>query len=144
MEPNDFQALEDIIIQSYQARDVGIWIGFLRNEKVDPKRVEATISWLNSQSAESWMSMLGRISRKSSPSLSSFSLELVPPVCDEQFKNHQIFCHHVESYLTLRYAIKHADIGLLRHALRHVTIISSRFCENPQVRAGATSHHACC
>ena len=69
------------------------------------------------------MNMLGRISRKLQAELPSTSIDMLPPTLDQQFQNHQNFCDHVESYLTLRYAIQYADIGLLRHALRHTTVI---------------------
>ena len=126
VQPNDFQALEDLIIQSYQARIVGTWIRFLRKDGYAPQRIEATISWLTAQTCGqdgTWMNMLGRISRKLHAELPSTSIDMLPPTLDQQFQNHQNFCDHVESYLTLRYAIKYADIGLLRHALRHATVI---------------------
>ena len=40
---------------------------------------------------------------------------------DEVFLNHKNFCANVQVYLTLKYAIKHADIGLIRYILPYTT-----------------------
>jgi hypothetical protein len=126
VQPNDFQALEDLIIHSYQARVVGTWIRLLRRQKFNPERVDSTVTWLEEQisgESGSWMETLNRISSDLHASLPSTRWETRPPSRDQEFENHQHYCAHVELYLTIRYAIKHADIGLLRYALRHVTII---------------------
>ena len=126
VQPNDFQALGDPIIQSYQSRVIGIWIRLLRQEKLNVQRIESPVPWLSAQlpgKSGSWIKKLKVISRELRDPWPTTTRDRMPPLCDQQFENHQNFCAHVESYLTLRYAIKHADIGLLRHALRHVTLI---------------------
>ena len=126
VQPNDFQALEDLIIHSYQARIADVWISLLRCQGVDPKRIEETIPWLIAQSlgeSGSWVCTLEKLSNKIYAPPPTTTTDRQPPTCDEQFHNHQNYCTYVELYLTLRYAIKHADIGLLRYALRHITVI---------------------
>ena len=123
VQPNDFQALEELVIHSYQARITGIWIRLLRREKLNPQRIEETLPWLAAQTPISWSHVLKSISKKIHRPLPTTYADIEPPMLDEQFNNHQNYCTHVELYLTLRYAIKHADIGLLRYALRHATVI---------------------
>ena len=122
VQPNDFQALEDLIVHSYQARIVGRWVALLRRQNVDTNRIENVKPWLEAN-ASTWDKIVGHISDHfRAPPLSS-KLSTQAPVRDQQFQNHQHFCAHVEIYLTLKHAIKYADIGLLRHALRAVTVI---------------------
>ncbi|MCJ1360191.1 MAG: hypothetical protein MMC33_010194 [Icmadophila ericetorum] len=126
VQPNNFQALEDLIIHSYQARVVGVWLKCMRREKFHPQRLDETIQWLEAQNTSplgSWSHMLNQISSITYAPIPTEAQGTAAPVRDEQFHNHQKFCAHVETYLTLRYAIKHADIGLLRHALRYTTIM---------------------
>ena len=128
VQPNDFQALEDLIIHSYQARVVGSWIRILRRQKTigTVDRIEQLHPWLEAQqagSSGSWMQTLERISDLLSAPHPTTPPQERLPVQDQEFQNHQNFCANVEVYLTLRYAIKHADIGLLRHALRRVTMV---------------------
>ncbi len=42
---------------------------------------------------------------------------------NDHWNNHVRFSRIVEPYMTLSYAIKTGDIGLLRHAIREVCII---------------------
>ena len=42
---------------------------------------------------------------------------------NDHWNNHTRFCRIVEPYMTLCYAIKNRDTGLLKHALREVCII---------------------
>ncbi|MCJ1356189.1 MAG: hypothetical protein MMC33_006183 [Icmadophila ericetorum] len=123
VQPNDFLALEELIIHSHQARIVGVWIKRLRREKQDPKRVKEAIPWLEAQSSVSWQATVNGISDTIHAPLPTAAPETQAPVHDQQFHNHQKYCSHVEIYLTLRYAIKHADIGLLRHALLNTAVV---------------------
>ena len=126
VQPNDFQALEDLIIHSYQSRVVGIWIRCLRREKLNPRRIEEITPWLKAQTSGtsgSWSLMLNQISSMIHASLPTVAIDTQAPTRDQEFHNHQKYCALVEIYLTLRYAIKYADIGLLRHALRDTAIV---------------------
>ena len=69
------------------------------------------------------MNALTRINDQIHAPPPSTTADAEPPALDQEFRNHQNFCAHVELYLTLRYAIKHADIGLLRRALRQVMMM---------------------
>ncbi|KAI9763921.1 MAG: hypothetical protein M1839_006119 [Geoglossum umbratile] len=45
-------------------------------------------------------------------------IDTPPHQCtDREFRNHILFLQHAETYLLLKYAIKHADIGLISHAV---------------------------
>lgn len=57
------------------------------------------------------------------------------PVVDQEMRNHQNFCSHGETYLTLKHAIKMADIGLIRYVLRKVTVMF-------QAKVAATPNYA--
>ena len=125
---NDFQALERLIIQSYQARIIGTWLKILARPgiKETPATIDATLPLLRCQSkgeSGSWMQLLGKIGREIRIFPPSGPVDTRPPIRDQQYENHQNFCSHVETYLTLKHAIETADIGLLRHVLRKVTII---------------------
>lgn len=122
IQPKDFQALEDLIIHSYQARVVGHWIAILRRQNIDTSRVENVKPWLEASTAL-WPETIGQIAERLRAPEPSSNPSMQTPSRDQQYQNHQHFCAHVEIYLTLKYAIKHADIGLLRYALRFVTIV---------------------
>lgn len=44
-------------------------------------------------------------------------------IWNDHWNNHVRFCAFMEPYMTLCYAIKHGDIGLLRYALREMAVI---------------------
>lgn len=124
VQANEFQALEDLIIHSYQSRIVGLWVGLLRRDKQHIERIEDTLPWLAGQTRGpngSWLRVLQQIS----------DIIHINPVShadlrnsrDQEFENHQNYCALVEIYLTLKYAIKHGDIYLLRHVLRRVAVV---------------------
>lgn len=131
VEPNDFQALEDLIVHSYRARVVAMWIRYGRDVGLDSDRQESTIPWLRMQDQTSWLSVVAAIRRQIHPALDSTGGDVDGPDIygpNEQWRNHQHFCTHTETYLLLRYAIKYADIGLLRRALRECTIMFQAEC----------------
>ena len=41
---------------------------------------------------------------------------------DEEVRSHYLFLRHAQTYLLLKYAIKHVDIGLLRRAIDRCSI----------------------
>ena len=132
VEPNSFQALEDLIIHSYHSRVVAWWIRLGKKAGLCSDRIEDAASWLSAQDSQSWKAVLIRLSQCLRPGLLSNSKECGPsvdegpqddPPYDEERQNHINFCSHVEVYLQLKHAIKFADIGLLRRALRECTLI---------------------
>ena len=114
-----FESTEDLIIHSYRSRVVGMLILRVKQMRVDCDTIEDLDRWLALQSKETWGITLNAIA-------DSLRLSRTPKesdYTDQIHENHQIFCRHVEVYLLLRYAIKMADIELLRVALRHATVI---------------------
>ena len=41
------------------------------------------------------------------------------PTDDSEFQNHILFLQHTQTYLLLKYSIKHADLSLLHQAIDH-------------------------
>lgn len=132
VEPNAFQALEDLIIHSYYSRVVAWWMRLGKKAGLRVDRIEDATSWLSAQDHESWKATVTRLCRYIHPDLPSSPEEYgslaggeqqddLP--YDEERQNHINFCAHVEVYLQLKHAIKFADIGLLRRALRECTLI---------------------
>lgn len=132
VEPNSFQALEDLIIHSYHSRIVAWWMRLGKKAGLCSDRIEDTTSWLCAQDSGSWKAVLIRLCRCIHPELPLNSEEYRPSAgetrqddlpYDEEQQNHINFCAHVEVYLQLKHAIKFADIGLLRRALRECTLM---------------------
>ena len=71
--------------------------------------------WLSSLDTESFRTVLELILEDLSASGSTEEAQ------DQVYLNHKHFCANVQVYLTLKYAIKYADIGLLRYILPHTT-----------------------
>lgn len=46
-----------------------------------------------------------------------------PQAWNNHWNNHVRFCQVMKLYMTLCYAIKHSDMGLLCHAMREVCLI---------------------
>ncbi|KAI9776732.1 MAG: hypothetical protein M1839_009376 [Geoglossum umbratile] len=46
-----------------------------------------------------------------------YSMQAACMNSDKELQNHYLFLQHMQIYLLLRYAIKHADLGLLRRAI---------------------------
>lgn len=131
VQPNDFQALEDLIIHSYQARICGFWLIIAQRRGLQATRLEDIATWFYSLPPGTWSSMLDELGNSSDPNRQCGE----SPVVDEMLSNHRCFCAHVESYLLLKYAIKYADIGLLRYAIRDCMIMF-------QAKAGAAPQYA--
>jgi hypothetical protein len=71
VEPNNFQALEDLIVHSYRSRVVA-WC-LLTGKAADPQinRIEDVAQWLRAQDAESWKALLAGIFWRMHPGVSS-------------------------------------------------------------------------
>ena len=136
VEPNEFKALEDLIIHSYQARVVSALILIQQKSASGPHRREQLAAWLTNHTSSSWLETLESIChtthlhwRQDARTASDES------VVDEEFQNHIRFIHHTETYLQLKHAIRFADIGLLRLALRECAILF-------QAKAGGAPSYA--
>lgn len=124
----DFAKMEELIIHSYQSRMISALVMHANQEGAGIESMDDMNSWLASQSQQQWVRMLLKVSKFMSLPTPIGPPETLPPELDEQLANHQRFCFHVEVYLTLSHAIKHADIGLLRHALRLCAVIMQSGC----------------
>ncbi len=123
---NDFQTLEELIIHNYQAQMMSMWIRHLQCKRLDHQRIEETLLWFSMQTmnkSDFWLQVLNSISDKIHWFSLTTKVVVKSSTCDKHFNNHQNYCAHVETYLTLWYAIKYANIDLLRYTLRHTTVM---------------------
>jgi len=105
---------------------MSMWVRHLRCEKLDHWRIEETLLWLLTQTtnkSDSWLQVLNSISDRIHQSSLTTKVVVESSACDKHFNNHQNYCAYVETYLILWYAIKYANIDLLRYALRHTTVM---------------------
>lgn len=118
--PTDFHSLEDLTIHSYRARIIAImkpWIqiqapGMQMNDSRVVGAWRSELSPLNWEQAMDWLEKRMKIQRTS-----------IAELWNDHWNNHVRFCNTMEPYTTLCYAIKHGDIGLLRHAIREICVI---------------------
>ncbi|KAL8926613.1 MAG: hypothetical protein Q9172_001712 [Xanthocarpia lactea] len=114
----DFNKLQDLCQHSYHARIVGL-ILHLASKKCRTKSEFA--NWIKGQSSAQLKRTLDRVVQSTNPK-DFDAMEQDPPV-NEIWYNHQCFIRHMNVYFILTHAIKFADIGLLRQALREACII---------------------
>ena len=89
----------------------------LEEQGVSIANIEDLVGWLKTQDKDGIHDVIMKIARKLDPT------EPILNESDEIFRNHQLFCAHVERYLILKEAIKSGDVGLLRHALQHAAVL---------------------
>jgi hypothetical protein len=121
VQPDNFQALEDLIVHSYHARITGLLQQVMQRDRtVDMRYSEEHTDWLASHTPSAWKHRLMELYQKV-----HLDPILAPKesLLDDHWLNHTRYCNHVETYLLLSYAIKNADIGLLRRALRECCIM---------------------
>lgn len=127
-----FYPLEELIIHSYNARVVGVLIRKIRLEEGSRGREfsKKTIEDLLQQcTPNAYIELLTYVRRE---------LCTDPPEMDEhanlddEWRNHVLFIRHTQTYLLLKWAISHGDIGLLRQALRQCCVIF----QSKQAQAG--------
>jgi hypothetical protein len=117
-----FYPLEELIIHSYNAQVVGILIRKVRSEEgnrgeFSKKTIE---QYLQKCTPDTYIELLTYIKGE---------LCTDPPEMDDQanlddeWRNHVLFMRHTQTYLLLKWAISHGDIGLLRQALRQCCVI---------------------
>lgn len=126
-----YEAVVELLVHSYQSRIVAALIAYLKSEKLlDVKRVADLGAWLKQQDRASMEAALSAVE-------ANLAVVVEDDVTDSVYANHQRFCEHVEAFMTLRYAIKHADIGILRHALKEATILMlSKEAKTPKYAKG--------
>ena len=115
---SDFTKLEELCIHSHHARITGL---LLYSSGRDFTRREEAEEWLRTCSRARIVTLLDRIVELVNPN--GFNdLKQTEPL-NEVWYNHQCFIRHMNIYLLLCHAIKFADIGLLRQALREACVM---------------------
>ena len=106
----DFYALEQLIIHSFQARICALlWNMIAPSKRGIGIKFEDTARMLAIHDGEAFSQLLGRIVDSYGKHACSTN--------DEELRNHVLFLQHTQTYLLLKYSIKHADLGLLRRAI---------------------------
>ncbi|KAI9780358.1 MAG: hypothetical protein M1839_006781 [Geoglossum umbratile] len=108
----DFFVLEEFVIHNYQARFVAALWEHLRRNKLG----------VGEDGQESIENQIQQQDPKSLHKLIDFlRLKLIDTpshqCTDRELRNHILFVQHAKTYLLLKHAIKHADIGLISHAV---------------------------
>ncbi len=132
---NDFQILEELIIHSYQAQMMSMWIKHLQCEKLDHRRIEETLLWLSMQTmnkSDSWLQVLNSISNR----IHWFSLMTKVIVelsaCDKHFNNYQNYCcRKTKSHFFMIHET--ALIQLHREFMKILTTIDRNFSSMTQL-----------
>ena len=119
---DDFQKLEELLIHSYQSRIVGLLLH--QSGRYFSRREDAE-DWIRSMSTPEVARCVEEVVDAFNPSDFEHQdgREDGPPVHNQQWVNHQCFIRHMDIYFLLRRAIKFADIGVLKEALREACIL---------------------
>ena len=104
---SDFYALEQLVIHSFQARV--LWGNLARSRPGVTLEAKDIAGMVAAQDSKAFSRLLDKIVDSYSKSASETD--------DEELRNHVLFLQHTQTYLLLKYAIKHADLGLLRRAI---------------------------
>jgi hypothetical protein len=108
----DFFTLEELVIHSFQSRIVALMWVRLRHTGLGMgvQDIEAVLRTLD---PEGFYTLIERVriqcSFTANPDLKNLN--------DEEVRSHYLSIRHAQTYLLLKYAVKHADIGLLRRAI---------------------------
>ena len=118
--PTNFHSLEDLTIHSYRARVIAILKPWIQEQ--DPQiRLHDNLvlgKWAAQMTATKWIEALDWLDHRMEEQ------ETKPgEIWNDHWNNHIQFCRVMEPYMTLCYAIKNGDTGLLRHAIREICII---------------------
>jgi hypothetical protein len=124
MDQNKFHRLEDLVIHTWQANIVAIMVQIWKEERQDDHSIkydaDMITSFLKSQGAESIAMLATKIMKRI-----RIKESLNKPIeeRDEEWLNHVKFIRNVLPYLTLKAAIRYADIGILRHAINDCCLV---------------------
>ena len=106
----DFYALEQLIIHSFQARVCALlWCSLAQSRPEIGLEFEDVARILAAHDAEAFSRLLDKIVHSYDKNARSTD--------DLELRNHVLFLQHTQTYLLLKYSIKHADLGLLRRAI---------------------------
>ena len=125
MDKNQFFRLEDLVIHTWKANITAIMVQIWKEERIyDPNNskyhIDEVTSFLESQTPESIAKLATEIMERI---CIGGSLDKPTKERDEEWLNHVKFIRNVVPYLTLKAAIKHADIGMLRHAINDCCLV---------------------
>src|SRR5437016_1064121 len=113
----EFFALEELVIHSFQARIVALMWDRLGHTGLG-RRIQDIEALLRALDPEGFCELIDRVriqcSFAANPDLKNLN--------DEEVRSHYLFLRHAQTYLLLKYAIKHVDIGLLRRAIDRCSI----------------------
>jgi hypothetical protein len=123
----EVQALDQLIRHSHHARVVAVMVDVLkefvpdfevRTREVDRNIVE---EWLSRQKDSiTFDIVIDKVQERLFEPPSSIKTD---PKLDDEWQNHIRFIQHVRSYLLLKWSIQHADLGLLRQAMRECCVL---------------------
>ena len=116
-----FQPVEDLVVHSYHARVVAVLLNYARLDKVNPDHRPAVVEWLNRLPPRDWKRYIDKVFHDLYPD-PNLPSSATCPIWDEVWNNHVRYCNHVATYLSLRHAIRFADIGLLRISIRECCV----------------------
>lgn len=108
----DFFALEELVIHSFQARIVAIMWHKLSRTGLG-RHMEDIEALLRKLSPSGFGDLVDEVQK-------AYSFSVIPDpssIEDGEARNHILFLQQTQTYLLLKHAIKHADIGLIRRAI---------------------------
>jgi hypothetical protein len=106
----DFYQLEQLIIHSFQARICAIlWHRLGQSGQGGGHEFKDVTRLLANHDIEAFSRLLDGI-------VDSYGKH-ARSTDDQELRNHILFLQHTQTYLLLKYSIKHADLGLLRRAV---------------------------
>lgn len=110
----DFYALEQLIIHSFQARICALlWCKLAQSASEESLEFEDIARLLATYDLEAFSSLLDSVAHSFVHSFDKHAHS----TDDQELRNHILFLQHTQTYLLLKYSIKHADLGLLRRAI---------------------------
>src|SRR5436190_3644756 len=115
---SEFHALEELVIHSYKARIVAFfWWHMELPSVLGGQQAEDKLEHvLKSLGSSALIDILDRISSQYSH---SHNVDIAD---DGELRSHALFLRHVQTYLLLKYGIKHGDIGLIHRAVDRCTV----------------------
>ena len=111
-----FHHVEELILHSFEARIIALLHVQLREVNINIEDSKAVEEYLTRMTVEEYLLLVDNIYQQ------AFSKDIQQPSTDsnhqdEEFRNHVRYLQQVETYATLKYAIKHADIGLIERVI---------------------------
>ena len=109
---SEFFALEELIIHSFQARIVGFLWRKLSGTGLG-RTAKDISSVLRTLPPQRFLNIINNIQDEYA---NTTNLD-IDSICDGEARNHILFLRHAQTYMLLKYGIKHGDIGLIRRAI---------------------------